>query len=797
MAEYLSETSPLLVNNNTSARDIRGNGRLQNTNNTRRRYVINEESISVSSSIEDTFNGQSYHECLERVTGKPLESNILDANYDSMDYDNCENQLYQKEERLNGYKEHLNIQFARWLVMFLIGALTGLIACVIEISISYLSAVKYGLIKRYFDQNMLSGIVVVPFMIWVAWDVLFVGAASLLTVYGEPVAAGSGIPQIKCFLNGVKIPHVVRIKTLLCKMIGVIQSVVGGLAIGKEGPMIHSGAVVAAGISQGRSTTLKFDCKIFEYFRTDQEKRDFVSGGAAAGVSAAFGAPVGGVLFSLEEGASFWNQALTWRIFFASMVSTCTLNIVQSYVHNRPWELSYAGLLNFGNFEKLEYEGYEIPIYIVMGIIGGLLGALFNHINYKLTLFRKRYVFRNYSQVLEAIIVAAVSTTIAFALIYLVVDCQALGKDPNNFPLQVFCHDGQSSSMATMWMQTPEESVKSLFHDPPGTYRSLTIALFSLFYFCLATWTYGLSVPSGLFIPSLLTGAAWGRLIGQLLQSVAPTQTWIVPGKFALVGAAAMLGGVVRMTISLTVIMIEATGNIKFGLPLMIVLIVAKWVGDLFNEGLYDIHIELASVPLLRWEPPPMTTNILAREVMSYPVVVFCQVEKVGRIVDVLKDVRHDGFPVVDSYDPSASDIFGTLHGLVTRSQLIVLLQHKAYLVQETNEWSHQPLLCLKDFRRAYPRYAVIDDLQIDADERDYELDLTPFMNPAPYSVSDQTSMPRIFKLFRGLGLRHLVVVNRHNQVAGIVTRKDLARYKFVKHGGNSGLRELLLYVRK
>ena len=90
--------------------------------------------------------------------------------------------------------------------------------------------------------------------------------------------------------------------------------------------MVHCGAVLAGGLSQGQSISLKFTTRIFQEFRDDHEKRDFVAAGAAAGVSAAFGAPVGGVLFALEEAASFWNQALTWRIFFTSVISFITLD---------------------------------------------------------------------------------------------------------------------------------------------------------------------------------------------------------------------------------------------------------------------------------------------------------------------------------------------------------------------------------------------------------------------------------------------------------------------------------------
>lgn len=137
-----------------------------------------------------------------------------------------------------------------------------------------------------------------------------------------------------------------------------------------------------------------------------------------------------------------------------------------------------------------------------------------------------------------------------------------------------------------------------------GTFSPVTLSLFFLLYFLLSCWTYGISVPSGLFVPSLLCGAAFGRLVANLLKRcivcvwemcckcMLTSQSGysnlgalscpsyigldhIYSGTFALIGAAAFLGGVVRMTISLTVILIESTNEITYGLPIMITLMVS------------------------------------------------------------------------------------------------------------------------------------------------------------------------------------------------------------------------------
>ncbi|XP_059413986.1 H(+)/Cl(-) exchange transporter 7-like isoform X2 [Carassius carassius] len=722
----------------------------------------------------------------------PHNEKLLSLKFESLDYDNSENQLFLEEERRMSHMGFRCLEIRRWVICGLIGFLTGLIACMIDIAVEKLAGYKYLAVKENIEKYTELGGLSISLILWAVLNSAFVMVGALAVAFLEPTAAGSGIPQIKCFLNGVKIPRVVRLKTLVIKVFGVICSVAGGLAVGKEGPMIHSGAVVAAGVSQGRSTSLKKDFKIFEYFRRDTEKRDFVSAGAAAGVSAAFGAPVGGVLFSLEEGASFWNQLLTWRIFFASMVSSFTLNFFLSIYHGKPGQLSSPGLINFGRFDSdsVQYNLYEIPLFIIMGALGGVLGALFNVINYWLTIFRIRYVHRPCLQVMEAMLVAAVTATVSFALIYFSNDCQPLGQDNSEeYPLQLFCADGEYNSMATTFFNTPERSVRSLFHNPPGTYNPMTLGVFTLAYFLLAVWTYGLTVSAGVFIPSLLIGAAWGRLFGILLSFIASSQSiWADPGKYALIGAAAQLGGIVRMTLSLTVILVEATGNVTYGFPIMLVLMTAKIVGDYFIEGLYDVHIKLQSVPFLHWDAPPTSHWLTAREVMSSPVTCFNRVEKVGRIVDVLSktSTNHNGFPVV--IHTTENDEPGKICGLILRSQLIVLLKHKVFVERASSRLSQRKLQ-LKDFRDAYPRFPPIQSIHVSQDERECMMDLTEFMNPTPYTVPQETSLPRVFKLFRALGLRHLVVVDNENRVVGLVTRKDLARY----HVGKDGLEELHL----
>ena len=87
------------------------------------------------------------------------------------------------------------------------------------------------------------------------------------------------------------------------------------------------------------------------------------------------------------------------------------------------------------------------------------------------------------------------------------------------------------------------------------------------------------------------------------------------------------------MTISLTVILLEATGDMQYVLPLMLTVMAARFTGNVFNEGLYDIHIHLKNIPFLEPDVPPIAerNEIVAGQVMSTEVKCLRPVERAGR----------------------------------------------------------------------------------------------------------------------------------------------------------------------
>lgn len=841
----------------------------------------------------------------------------LSRKFESLDYDLIENVIYLEHQHKSKFDNFIKRDLQRWLAIFIIGFAAALSGFAAAFAVNCLTHIKFTQIIHLTDytcnQNTRNSTdeltnlqkvkcMSIPFLAWLGWNILPSLFGTVIVTYIAPVAAGSGIPVVKCYLNGVKIPEVVRFKTYVVKLLGVVSSVVGGLAVGKEGPFIHCGAALGAGLSQGKSTILNFETRLFESFRNDRDKRDFVSAGASAGVAAAFGAPIGGVLFALEEGASFWNQALTWRIFFCSMMTSFVMNLLMSAYNHNAGMLSFYSLVNFGLVEELDYFWFEIPIYICIAICGGIIGATFCYSHLVLTRFRKKYIHEKWAKVLETVLVAIISASAATVLILFASECRKLPTTgltqlnsslsalqppqtikhkslyfPMSWPSNLdrdkhsvtyssddeirraldghiftfMCPPGEYSAMSSLLLKTSEGTSSTFMVLQDDIWSIKTLAIFLVVYYLLAIITYGLSISSGVFIPSLLIGATGGRLIGLIMRHYLGPLEWLEQlNKFAIIGAVSVLGGVVRMTISLTVIIIEATGCISFGLPIMICLMISKWVADSFIEGLYDLAIHMANVPFLDWEPPTSAYSIYASDVMAPNVKVLKTTETVANLISILKSTTHNGFPVVDLEDdysyvqvnrspgtvdpsPASSEYFtpqndqltnnrlrssfadqsvtsdtrtliqsssydhmnedflvgsfqrcsitpkresyGRFRGLVLRWQLLVMLDLKIF---NENERSYE-MLNLTAFQKSYPRYPSLEQVisGLTAEMYQYHVDLRSIMNPTAYTVIYSASFSRIYKLFRSMGLRHLVVIDDRNQVVGMLTRKDLARY--------------------
>lgn len=130
------------------------------------------------------------------------------------------------------------------------------------------------------------------------------------------------------------------------------------MALGKEGPLVHLSCCFG-----------NIFPRFFEkYARNEAKKREILSAAAAAGVSVAFGAPIGGVLFSLEEVSYYFGYKTLWRSFFCAMVAAVTLQLINPLRTNQ--------LVLFQVTFDRPWHAFELIWFIVIGALGVLIYAL-------------------------------------------------------------------------------------------------------------------------------------------------------------------------------------------------------------------------------------------------------------------------------------------------------------------------------------------------------------------------------------------------------------------------------------
>jgi chloride channel 7 len=117
-----------------------------------------------------------------------------------------------------------------------------------------------------------------------------------------------------------------------------------------------------------------------------------------------------------------------------------------------------------------------------------------------------------------------------------------------------------------------------------------------------------------------------------------------------------------RMTVSLCVIMVEITNNLKLLPLIMLVLLISKAVGDFFNEGLYEVQAQLRGIPLLDSRPKQVMRNMSAKDACkNQKVVSLPRVSRIVDIISVLRSNKHNGFPVVDRGQNGESLVIGLI----------------------------------------------------------------------------------------------------------------------------------------
>ncbi|MDX2244858.1 MAG: chloride channel protein [Leptolyngbyaceae cyanobacterium bins.302] len=496
--------------------------------------------------------------------------------------------------------------------------------------------------------------------------------AGLLLEQLAPEATGSGVPQVKATLAYVPIELDLRVAVV--KLLSSMLTLGSGFVLGRQGPTVQIGAALAAQMSRWVPSS-------------PDHQRQLIAAGAAAGLAAGFDAPIAGVLFVIEELLHDVSSLTLGTAILASF----TGGIVSRIIAGPNLSLAIDSSIRSASFSP-----QEIPFFLVLGILAGIFAALFNR---------------------------SILTSLRLSRQHLRIGL------PLKIGLAGFISGGVIALLPLVFRDT---TTLQGFLTTETMNWQITIGAF-LVQFLLSVLACSAEAPGGLFIPSLVLGAALGKLVGLIALTVFPTE----PIVYALAGMGAFFGAVAKVPITAIVIVFEITINYNLILPLMICAVTAYLVAERLAPGsLYTHLLELKGIFL---EPDAINDGLWAKlsaaEVMQTKVETLDSGMTVEEVVRAFSNSHHRGFPVMAQ---------GRLVGIVTQTDLDKVTQ------------------------RQLPLTALLADI----------------MTPKPITVAPNDTLGRVLYLLSRNRLSRLPVVE-HRKLVGIITRSDILQVESDKLRGD------------
>ncbi|XP_066462413.1 chloride channel protein ClC-Kb-like isoform X2 [Eleutherodactylus coqui] len=629
-----------------------------------------------------------------------------------------------------------------WYFLFALGVIMALISFSMDFTVSKLLNAQRWLQQELGDNTLLR------YLSWVVYPIALIAFSTGFAQSITPHSGGSGIPELKTILTGVILEEYLTIKNFGAKVVGLTCTLSAGSAmfLGKVGPFVHLSSMIAAYLGRMRTS-------VTGPYENKSKEHEMLVAAAAVGVSTVFGAPISGVLFSVEVMSSHFAVRNYWRGFFAATCGAFMFRLLAVF-NSEQETISAVFKTNF----KITFP-FDLPetfFFMMLGVICGTVSCAY--------LFCQRwllgYVRRNpYTTKLMANDKPMYSALVGLLIASITFPDflgQYLASRLTMKELLVSLFDNR-----TWWNLSQNMSASSPMEvDPNNLWMEWanprisifgTLAFFIVMKFWMFTLATTLPLPAGYFMPVFVYGAAIGRLVGETVAYIFPDGITtdgvvnpIIPGGYALAGAAAYSGAVTH-TLSTALLAFEATGQLAHILPVILSVLIANAIAQKFQPSFYDGTIIVKKLPYLpRIRSRQIDSyKVKTNEFMKTDIEVLPRDASFDHVLQVITSSDDAEFPVVDNTEARV------LVGTVKRSYLITFL--------ETHESNQQP---------QSPEQKTLCDGSLSDGCR---------IDPVTFQLSSWMSLHEAHHLFELLNLQR-AFVTEVGKIVGYVTRKEMRK---------------------